>query len=226
MNAYSGNRAEAVQDTLESDPVSAAIGVLINNEKCEDQWTGTSGDLLKHLERIVEDRVKKSPAWPKTPRGLSSRLRRLTTFLRESGIEITFHDQKGTGGRRCLTITRTVVDLTATTAATAFAEPASSLNQLAKIDSTSGGRSPAGADELPRGDQPPLEHRRISLATQSLRQPVAEEAVVCGVNLGALGFAQIMGNPPADHGANRSTSKVDSVATDEQPMSPAEATAE
>lgn len=228
MNAYSGNRAEAVQETLESDSVSAAIVVLINGEKGEGQWTGTSGDLLKHLERIVEERVKKSPAWPKTPRGLSSRLRRLTTFLRESGIEITFHDQKGTGGRRCLTITRTAVDLTATTAATASAVPASSLNQLAKTDSTSGGRSPVVADEPPRGDQPPLERRRISLDRQALREQVpevAEEAVVCGVNLGAPEYAQVMGDPPADHGASRSTSKVDSVTTDEQPMSP-ETTAE
>jgi len=226
MNAYSGNRAEAVQETLEADPVSAAIGVLINNEKGEGHWTGTSGELLKHLERIVEDRMKKSPAWPKTPRGLSSRLRRLSTFLRESGIEITFHDQKGTGGRRCLTITRTAVDMTATTAATAFAEPASSLNQLANIDSTSGGRSPVVADGPPRGDQPPLEHRGISLDTQAPRQPVAEEAVVCRVNLGASGSAQVMGDPPADNRASRSTSKVDSGTTDEQPMSPAEATVE
>jgi hypothetical protein len=187
---------------------------------------GLPGDLLKRLERIVEDNVKKSPAWPKTPRGISSRLRRLATFLRESGIEITFHDQKGTGGRRCLTITRTAVDLTATTAATASGEPASSLNQLVKTDSTSGGRSPVVADEPSRGGQPPLERRRITLDRQALRQPVAEEAVVCGMNLGACGSAPVTGDPPADHGTIRSTSKVDSVTTDEQPMSPAEAAVE
>jgi hypothetical protein len=142
MNAYSGNRAEAVQETLDSDLVSAAIVVLMNDEQSEGQWTGTAGDLLKHLERTIDDGVKKSPAWPKTPRGLSGRLRRLNTFLRESGIAITFHDQKGTGGRRPLTITRTAVDLTATTATTASAESASSLNQLVKTDSASGGGSP------------------------------------------------------------------------------------
>ena len=61
MSAYSGNRAEAVQETLESDPVSAAIVVLIDSERSGGQWTGTSGDLLKHLERIVEDGVKVCP---------------------------------------------------------------------------------------------------------------------------------------------------------------------
>jgi hypothetical protein len=142
MDAYSGNRAEAVHETLDSDPVSASIVALMNDEQSEGQWTGTAGDLLKHLERTADDGVKKSLAWPKTPRGLAGRLRRLNTFLRESGIAITFHDQKGTGGRRRLTITRTAVELTATTATTASAESASSLNQLVTTDSASGGRSP------------------------------------------------------------------------------------
>src|SRR6266699_5908589 len=104
MNAYVGNRAEAVQETLESDPVGAAILELLSQET---EWSGTAGGLLQHLERIAEDGVKKSPAWPKTPRGLSGRLRRLVTFLRELGIEITFQNQKGTGGKRVLTLART-----------------------------------------------------------------------------------------------------------------------
>jgi hypothetical protein len=87
MNAYSGNRAEAVQETLDSDPVTGAIVVLID-KGCEGKWTGTAGEMLKDLEKIIEDGVKKSPAWPKTPRALSGRLRRLATFLRESGIEV------------------------------------------------------------------------------------------------------------------------------------------
>jgi hypothetical protein len=139
MNAYSGNRAEAVQETLDSDPVTAAIVALIDEGR-EGKWTGTAGDLLKDLEKTVEDRVKKLPAWPKTPRGISSRLRRLAAFLRESGIEITFHDQKGTGGRRLLTIIRTAPDFIAPTATTGSAEPASSSNQPFAEDSTSGGR--------------------------------------------------------------------------------------
>jgi hypothetical protein len=120
MKAFSGNRTEAVQETLDTDPVSAAIAALIN-EQSDGQWIGTAGEMLKHLGEAVEDGVKKSREWPKTPRGLSSRLRRLTTFMREIGIRITFHDQKGTGGRRLLTISRTAADLTATTATTASA---------------------------------------------------------------------------------------------------------
>lgn len=154
MSAYSRNRAEAVQETLESDPVSAAIVVLIDSEKSQGHWTGTSGDLLKCLERIVEVGVKRLPAWPRTPRGLSGRLRRLTTFLRESSIEITYHP-KGTGGQRLLTIARTAADLTATTATTASAEPVASLNRLVRAYSASGGWGSGAAVESDGGDQPP-----------------------------------------------------------------------
>jgi hypothetical protein len=118
MNAYSGNRAEAVQETLESDPVGAAIVQLINDKLPEGEWTGTATELLARLESIVEDRVKKSSTWPKSARKLSGSVRRLITFLREAGIKVTF-ERKGTGGRRPLTITRIGTHFTAVTATTA-----------------------------------------------------------------------------------------------------------
>jgi hypothetical protein len=137
VNAYSGNRADAVQETLDSDPVSAAIVMLINEKQGE--WEGTARDLLADLERCVDDRVKKSAPWPKTPRGISGRLRRLITFLREAGIEVAF-GPKGSAGRRPLSIRRTVVNLTATTATTADAEGETSFSQSFGGDSASGGR--------------------------------------------------------------------------------------
>ncbi len=161
MAAYSGNRAEAVQETLAADPVSESITALMTNQEMDvGPWTGTSGDLLKRLEGMVGDSVKKARSWPGTPRGLSSRLRRLATFLREAGIEITFPDPgaKGTGGKRLLTITRTGGYSTATTAATATEEPAAPLNQRVRQDSEIGGsRPPLVAVEPPLHVQPPLE---------------------------------------------------------------------
>jgi hypothetical protein len=180
MDAYSGNRFQAVQETLESDPVSAAILALISDEAGEGQWSGTAGGLLKHLERIVEDGVKKSPAWPKTPRGLSSRLRRLTTFLRESGTEVTFHDQKGTGGQRMLTVRRMASHLIAPTATTASAEPGSPLNQAISTEVASGGPSLSSADEPHQGDLPPLEPFSDNpLNRHGFPQQGAEGAVAC-----------------------------------------------
>ncbi|HXJ40428.1 MAG TPA: hypothetical protein VNH18_14195, partial [Bryobacteraceae bacterium] len=93
MAAYSGNRAEAVQETLAADPVSESITAMMTNQEMDiGPWTGTSGELLKLLEGMVGDSVRKARSWPRTPRGFSSQLRRLATFLREAGIDITFPD--------------------------------------------------------------------------------------------------------------------------------------
>jgi hypothetical protein len=171
MAAYSGNRAEAVQETLASDPVSESIITLMTNQEIDvSPWTGTSGELLKHLEGMVGDSVKKSRAWPGTPRAFSGRLRRLATFLREAGIEITFPG--GTGGRRLLTMTRTGGHLTATTAATAAVESAASQNQHVRSDSAAGGPKITLAVETGRSDQPPL----ASLADASR----TDFCVLCG----------------------------------------------
>jgi hypothetical protein len=140
MNAYAGNRAEAVQETLESDPVSLAILALMHEEQIDEQWTGTAKDLLQTLDAKVDDKVKKSQEWPKTARGLSGRLRRLATFLREVGIRVSF-GPKGTGGRRPLMITRAAADSIATIATTAATQSSSPSNQSLTKDGPSGGRS-------------------------------------------------------------------------------------
>jgi hypothetical protein len=130
MRAYDGNRAEAIQETLESDPVSAAIIELISRNKEPDFfWAETTGELLKTLEPLAYEAAK-SPAWPKSPRALSGQLRRLVTFLREAGIEISLPDprKRSSGGRRPLTITRKTGDLTATIATTATAGVAAQSN--------------------------------------------------------------------------------------------------
>jgi hypothetical protein len=182
MRAYAGNRAEAVQETLESDPVSAAIAALIDSEKSEGSWTGTSGNLLKDLAGIVDDVVKKSPAWPRSPRGLSGHVRRLATFMRESGIEITYH-LKGTGGQRLLTIARIALPLTASTATTASAELIESMNPLGTTEVASGGWPSGEADGPRAGGKPPLEPPvQIPLNAQRIGSPaaeVAEVAVAC-----------------------------------------------
>jgi hypothetical protein len=48
----------------------------------------------------------KAKTWPASPRGLSGRLRRVATFLRASGITITFDKREGHDRDRTITITR------------------------------------------------------------------------------------------------------------------------
>jgi len=118
MAAYSGNRKEAVQETLEADPVGAAIIALMDSHADQEKaeyWEGTCTELQRTLEALVDDNTRKSRSWPKSPQAMSSRLRRLATFLRESGIHVTLPSKAGKG-RRLLTITRTPAETIATLA--------------------------------------------------------------------------------------------------------------
>ena len=99
LAAYGGNRAEAVQETLAGDVVATAITALMESASTDETgaWQGTCKELLTKLGQFVDDDAKKSRDWPKSPRGLSGRLRRLVTFLTECGTEIRF-SPKGTEG--------------------------------------------------------------------------------------------------------------------------------
>jgi len=186
MNAYAGNRAEAVAETLESDPVGAAILALLcalAEQKKTEHWEGTCKALKQDLEKLIEEEVKKERTWPNSPRALSSRLRRLTTFLREFGIKVTFHP-KGAKGQRLLTITRTVPDLSAATATTATGEYSSLTVEQLHGQRPGGGRGPTVADDLVQNDQPPpAQSAPMSLngrGNQKRQAEAAKVAVVCG----------------------------------------------
>jgi len=96
--AYAGNRDQAVDMALEADPVASAIRSLIST-RTESGWAGTASDLLGNLETEAGEKVSKSKAWPASARALSGRVRRMTTFLRETGITITFEREGRTRTR-------------------------------------------------------------------------------------------------------------------------------
>jgi hypothetical protein len=120
MRAYVGNRADAVEATLEDDPVATAILALTKGAPEEPNgpcWSGTCAELVKALKPYADDRTRKSRAWPANPRAMSSRLRRLVTFLREASVDVAL-PQKATNGSRILTISRRPMQDTATNART------------------------------------------------------------------------------------------------------------
>ncbi|MBT6202887.1 MAG: hypothetical protein HOI34_04215 [Rhodospirillaceae bacterium] len=88
--AYTGNRDEAIDNVIDADPVGSAIRSLMD---ARTVWTGTASDLLDALAAEVGEKVAKTKTWPSSARGLSGRLRRVTTFLRKIGIEITFNKE-------------------------------------------------------------------------------------------------------------------------------------
>jgi len=163
MRTYSGNRAEAVQETLESDPVGVAILGLV--DRYEDSWEGTCKQLLHELEQHVEEPIRKSREWPKSPRGLSGRLRRLVTFLRELQILIEFHP-RGTNGQRNLTITRRQANSTAPTATTVTRNPDDSPDQSVTPEGAGDGPHSEMADVAAVADQPPLRQSETNSSEQ------------------------------------------------------------
>ncbi len=91
MDAYTGNRSDAVLQSLASDPVAGAVWRFMRDR---DEWTGTAEPLLRHLSSEVDEEVKKSNAWPKAPHVLAGRLKRLAPALRSAfriGYEETKH---------------------------------------------------------------------------------------------------------------------------------------
>jgi hypothetical protein len=69
------------------------------------EWKGAAGDLLRDLSTIVDSVIVRGRCWPKTPRELASRLRRVAPLLRHKGIEIEFRGAEGHANTRMIYIT-------------------------------------------------------------------------------------------------------------------------
>jgi hypothetical protein len=180
MNAYLGNRAEAVQETVEGDPVGVAISALVDTLE-GPIWEGTCKDLLPELQRLVSDSVKTSREWPRTPRALSGRLRRLAAFLREVGIAVEFGARAGKA--RPLTITRKHLISTVTSVTTVNSESGSELDQSLSGDRPSDGREDSVTVDGQPVDQPSLVGLAKPLKNEDGDLPVTEVTVMtvfCG----------------------------------------------
>jgi hypothetical protein len=200
MVAFSGNRADAVRETLEADPVGAAITAMMDKLLLSDvtRWEGISKDLRAELENFVDEGTKKAPEWPKNPRGLAGRIRRLATFLREAGIQIIF-PRKGTKGRRILTLQRIDSQPTATNATTATPPTNFSSDHSDATESAGGDRNQQSADTSLDRDQPPPSSA-VADPLNGLENParVAEVAIVAVAGSNLHGSPQQVSQPRVD----------------------------
>lgn len=78
---YRRARLAASQTALEADPVAEALLAWLGDRQ---EWKGRTKDLLAQLPPPSEH----SRSWPRSPQGLSSRLRRLCPDLRRAGIVV------------------------------------------------------------------------------------------------------------------------------------------
>ena len=67
LDAYCGNRAEAVQDTLEADAVAAAIFEFLERiaKDATDEWNGTCEVLLRELEQFANEEIRNHRLGPR-----------------------------------------------------------------------------------------------------------------------------------------------------------------
>lgn len=107
--AYRANRTEATDIVIENDLVAMAIRKLLER----GDWQGTASELREVLEEpldiytnpnpLVDERTKKSQAWPKSASALSNRVRRAASALRDLGYTVEFNREPS--GDRTRTIT-------------------------------------------------------------------------------------------------------------------------
>jgi len=87
LKVYSRNRSAAIETTLEADPLASAVRELM---KDQEEWKGTSTELLTALEAQVDEKTIRSENWPGSAVWVSRKLKRPATFLRGVGIDIDF----------------------------------------------------------------------------------------------------------------------------------------
>lgn len=104
LAAYRANRAETAAQSLESDPVATSVCALLESlpQHC---WRGTTQDLLRTLTGL--QKASGLPAdWPRTARGLTSRLKRAAPVLRACGIDVGRTVPTGHARQRLLELKR------------------------------------------------------------------------------------------------------------------------
>ncbi|MGB9866937.1 MAG: bifunctional DNA primase/polymerase [Bacillota bacterium] len=102
IEAYAVNRQAAAEAGLTDNPLAQAIMAAAQ----AGGWRGTATELLQRLSQEVDEHIRRTKAWPASPRALSNRLRRLASTLRTVGVEVDF--VREAHGRRAVLL-RTMV---------------------------------------------------------------------------------------------------------------------
>lgn len=101
---YASNRRSQISVSLEADILAPSI-LKMMEDRPSHQFDGTATELLALLPSYTPEQTVKSKDWPKTPRALSGRLRRIANFLRSDGVEVTF-SQEGHAKTRKIKVSR------------------------------------------------------------------------------------------------------------------------
>jgi hypothetical protein len=96
MAAYTANRRDGVDLVLDADPVAQALRAHMQDRA---ELTTTATDLMRSLDQLVAEHVRRHQSWPANGRALTGRLKRLAPALRAVGLTWDRHRQADTGRR-------------------------------------------------------------------------------------------------------------------------------
>lgn len=90
LSRYDANRRAACEAALEGCPVAEAIHLMATAGCFEEPCSTTASGLLRTLANYTTPSVARTAQWPRTPRLLACRLRRMAPQLRMTGIAVSF----------------------------------------------------------------------------------------------------------------------------------------
>lgn len=98
MQAYTANRAAAVEAVLEADELACVLRRVLSRPGVGMRWQGTCTELLHILNSEAGHAAARSRSheWPRTASSLSNRLRKIAPGLRAIGIETRLGDRTST----------------------------------------------------------------------------------------------------------------------------------
>ena len=83
IDTYSANRQSANDVALEASPIAKRLLELL-----DDQWEGSSTELLEALNGVASDADRRLKSWPQTASKLSGHIKRLAPNLRKIGVDV------------------------------------------------------------------------------------------------------------------------------------------
>ena len=107
MEAYSRNIDDSNAHVLEMSPVVTTIIHYL--DVYGDSVQMPPAEFYRRLSDFADDQDKRQPEWPKSPKGLTSALKRLAPNLREIGIEYEAGKTSGANSRRYVRLSRSHV---------------------------------------------------------------------------------------------------------------------
>jgi len=177
MEAYAGNRAEATESALETDPVALAVREFMEDR---DEWTGTAGELWEKLNERVGEAIRHTKVWPGAPNALSARLKRLAPALRGTGIE--YEDARLPGGERKRA--KRLVERTTAQKTVPIVPTVPQAKKALQTRVLEAGRSPSGWDD-PKTIPPQRPSRKKSPQNRAFGTPGTVGTMICASILGA-----------------------------------------